>query len=95
MLRSAQHDIYLFLSSVRERNDVGLQSHRKKNEIDSPAARNDIKKWTTFSKDGAFSREGMPLRTIIGISRSPLRGSLEMTGIIAEPFPRLSLRRTE
>jgi hypothetical protein len=30
----------------------------------------------------------MPLRTILGISRSQLRGSLEMTGIIAEPFPR-------
>jgi len=32
------------------------------------------------------------MTSILGISRSPLRGSLEMTFIHEEPFPCLSLR---
>jgi hypothetical protein len=69
MLRSAQHDIYVFLSSIRVQNDVGHHLRARKEEIASPAARNDIKKGTSFDKDDAFSNKRIPMRIIIGISR--------------------------
>ena len=41
-------------------------------------ARNDIERGPSSYLEGASSREGTPKRIIKGISRSPLRGSLEM-----------------